>query len=51
MHWKMVQGCIGSVKNSGEVNLAPNLYETILSSWFLDQGIHFRLQNLSRGYF
>jgi len=44
MHWKMVQGCIGSVKNSGKVNLGPNLYKTI-SLWFLDQGIHFRLQN------
>ena len=25
MHWKMVQGCIDSVKNSGKVNLSVQI--------------------------
>jgi len=29
MHWNMVQGCSGSVKGSGKLNLDPNLYQSI----------------------
>jgi len=34
IHWKMVQGCIGSVKSSGKLNLDRNVYQTILPYGF-----------------
>jgi len=53
MHWKMVQGCIGSGKTRENSTTIQNCTKLFISRvfFFVDHGIPFRPQKLYRGNF